>query len=149
MGTEVRVEFGEEHSPQKFDCIHCKVSRHICESNTSNPKTSVDTMGWLLSPFEVAEEFEAESAPPSWATSPLLLGRWRLAYTSARTFAQNRGLTGYAKETKGVETPETFMTVTQWASSAMDNGHPKLNLELRKRSFREAPYLKCVRRCGV
>lgn len=59
---------------------------------------------------EVAEELEA-AGPPDWARSPLLPGRWRLAYTSARTFAQNRGLTGYARDLAGVETPETFMTV--------------------------------------
>ena len=44
-----------------------------------------------------------------WPDSPLLAGTWRLIYTSSRTFANNEGLSGYARDINGVETPELLM----------------------------------------
>jgi len=59
--------------------------------------------------FEVVGELE-ESAPGyNWAESPLLAGRWRLRYTSSKTFANNEGLSGYARDLQGVATPELDM----------------------------------------
>lgn len=46
-----------------------------------------------------------------WAESPLIGGTWRLLYTSSRTFANNQGLSGYARDISGVETPELLMKV--------------------------------------
>jgi hypothetical protein len=64
--------------------------------------------------FEVIAELE-ECAPPladqSWERSPLFPGRWRLRYTSSKTFANNQGLSGYARDIAGVVTPELFMTI--------------------------------------
>jgi len=62
--------------------------------------------------LEVVGELE-ETFPPEvgWSDSADLAGRWQLRYTSSKTFANNRGLTGYARDLSGVETPETFMDV--------------------------------------
>jgi hypothetical protein len=46
-----------------------------------------------------------------WSESPLIGGNWRLLYTSSRTFANNQGLSGYARDISGVETPELLMKV--------------------------------------
>ena len=60
--------------------------------------------------LEIVDELDSLDAAAGWATR--LSGRWRLMYTSSRTFAQNRGLCGYAREVAGVETPELYMAVT-------------------------------------
>ena len=46
-----------------------------------------------------------------WALDPLLVGRWRLLYSSSKTFATNRGLSGYSRDVGGVETTELLMAV--------------------------------------
>jgi len=61
--------------------------------------------------LEVVCELEDACPAPSWDQSPSLGGRWRLRYTSSKTFANNLGLTGYARDIAGVNTPDTFMTV--------------------------------------
>lgn len=61
--------------------------------------------------FEVVGDLERAAPPGRWSESPHLAGKWRLRYTSSKTFAKNQGLTGYAKDIGGVLTPETFMKV--------------------------------------
>ena len=46
-----------------------------------------------------------------WDLSPALAGTWRLIYTSSRTFANNEGLSGYARDLAGVATPELLMSI--------------------------------------
>lgn len=70
-------------------------------------------------PSDLAEDIleiigELEGMCPvssNWGNSPVLAGRWRLRYTSSKTFANNLGLTGYARDLAGVSTPATFMRV--------------------------------------
>lgn len=61
--------------------------------------------------LEVVGELGETSPPDDWSRSPDLGGRWRLRYTSSKTFANNRGLSGYARDLAGVETPELLMRV--------------------------------------
>jgi hypothetical protein len=66
--------------------------------------------------FEVVGELEASVAPVAdedWERSPTHLeGRWQLLYSSSKTFANNQGLSGYARDIAGVETPELYMSVS-------------------------------------
>lgn len=62
--------------------------------------------------LEVVSELDADGrGADEWARSPDLAGTWELIYTSSRTFANNEGLSGYARDIKGVNTPELFMTI--------------------------------------
>lgn len=67
--------------------------------------------------LEVAAELDesrciVDDLPPGgWSESPLIGGTWRLLYTSSRTFANNQGLSGYARDIKGVATPELLMKI--------------------------------------
>jgi len=61
--------------------------------------------------LEVISELEAEGAADEWSNSPDLPGRWLLAYTSSKTFGNNQGLSGYARDIDGVETPELLMSI--------------------------------------
>ena len=63
--------------------------------------------------YEVVSDLEAASAGDvlDWANSPSFGGRWRLSYTSSKTFANNCGLSGYARDIAGVSTPELYMDV--------------------------------------
>jgi len=61
--------------------------------------------------LEIVAELEELNPCPDWALAPQLGGRWRLRYTSSKTFKNNQGLTGYARDMTGVETPELFMTI--------------------------------------
>jgi len=62
--------------------------------------------------LEVVGDLE-EACPPdvNWANSEKLAGKWLLRYTSSKTYANNLGLTGYARDISGVATTETFMKV--------------------------------------
>ena len=67
--------------------------------------------------LEVASELDESQSivydlpTGGWAESPLIGGTWRLLYTSSRTFANNQGLSGYARDISGVETPELLMKI--------------------------------------
>ena len=62
--------------------------------------------------LEVIEELDDDGRGAlEWTDSPLLAGVWRLIYTSSRTFANNEGLSGYARDLAGVSTPELLMRV--------------------------------------
>jgi len=61
--------------------------------------------------LEVVSELDDMRAADDWDESPDLSGKWRLLYTSSRTFANNQGLSGYARDLAGVETPELYMSV--------------------------------------
>ena len=65
--------------------------------------------------LEVATELDECDVGYDWARSPYLPGTWRLTYTSSRTFANNEGLTGYARDLAGVKTPELLMKVDRQA----------------------------------
>jgi len=70
-------------------------------------------------PAEVAEDIleviseldEDGRGADEWPQSPLLSGTWRLIYTSSRTFANNEGLSGYARDIAGLSTPELLMKI--------------------------------------
>lgn len=59
--------------------------------------------------LEVVYEMDDALMADDWANSQLLGGKWKLLYTSSRTFANNQGLSGYARDIAGVSTPEMYM----------------------------------------
>jgi hypothetical protein len=61
--------------------------------------------------LEIAIELDEARLCEEWDDSAALAGSWRLVYTSSRTFATNQGLSGYAKDIAGVETPELLMNI--------------------------------------
>lgn len=70
----------------------------------ADPDDAIDVL-------EIIQELEELNPCRDWANAPQLGGRWRLRYTSSKTFENNKGLTGYARDVSGVETPELFMTI--------------------------------------
>lgn len=61
--------------------------------------------------MEIVEELEPLNPCAEWASAPELAGKWRLRYTSSKTFENNQGLTGYARDIGGVNTPELLMSI--------------------------------------
>ena len=62
--------------------------------------------------LEIVEELDDDGRGAlEWLDNPLLAGTWRLIYTSSRTFANNEGLSGYARDLGGVSTPELLMSL--------------------------------------
>lgn len=60
--------------------------------------------------LEVINEIDSDGRGAlEWTDNSLLAGTWRLIYTSSRTFANNEGLSGYARDLNGVATPELLM----------------------------------------
>jgi hypothetical protein len=62
--------------------------------------------------LEIVEELDDDGRGAiEWNDNPVLAGAWRLIYTSSKTFANNEGLSGYARDLGGVSTPELFMSI--------------------------------------
>ena len=62
--------------------------------------------------LEIVTELDADGrGAVDWQLNPDIGGTWRLIYTSSKTFANNEGLSGYARDLRGVSTPELLMKV--------------------------------------
>jgi len=62
--------------------------------------------------LEVAAEMDDARVADDWGEPESVIGgNWRLLYSSSRTFANNQGLSGYARDIAGVSTPELLMKI--------------------------------------
>mmetsp|Transcript_141901 Transcript_141901/g.257862 ORF Transcript_141901/g.257862 Transcript_141901/m.257862 type:complete len:348 (+) Transcript_141901:85-1128(+) len=60
--------------------------------------------------LDIVIDMDEEDLTAEWRDSPYLEGRWRLIYTSSKTFHKNRCITGVASET-GMSSPELIMEI--------------------------------------
>jgi len=62
--------------------------------------------------LEIVGDLEiSDWADTNWDRSPHLAGAWGLRFTNSKAFHLNGGITGYARDIKGVQTPELIMKV--------------------------------------